>query len=209
MNKQRNSLILIVVIAVAALIVSAAPMLGASVDSEPVSGPKAEDSLRKVLRINGNRNNDWVIFKHEEHKERMGGEDGCADCHHLYTPGNTFSQCFHCHADMTQEKSIFSHADHQAKLGDKDSCAKCHDLAVPKAGETATDCSSCHSENMGMAAMSGGGKLDVMAPGYQDAMHELCVDCHQKQEETAGHENLANCDTCHIQVQHQQGDLTR
>jgi hypothetical protein len=38
-----------------------------------------------------------------------------------------------------------------------------------------------------------------LASGYMDAMHELCIDCHEEQQASLAepNENFARCTNCH------------
>jgi len=208
-NMQRISSLVIIAASACILLFSSGKLIGTTIREQPVSGPKAVDRLRHILRINGNRNLDSVVFKHEEHKERIGGEAGCSNCHHVYLPNDIYSPCFHCHSDMKLSTPIFNHSMHQKELGDNNSCLKCHNLDLPKSGKNAINCHECHNENMGMSTPLKGERFSMMAPGYEDSMHELCVTCHQRQALQAGRPELPECDTCHKQVHHEESEWTR
>jgi hypothetical protein len=67
--------------------------------------------------------------------------------------------------------------------------------------ETATGCTECHdcpaSSSQIVAAP---GRTWRDAPGYVDAMHGLCVTCHEKRTELSPgrySEVLKRCDNCH------------
>ena len=70
-----------------------------------------------------------------------------------------------------------------------------------KSYETVTECSECHQAEIAPRAFVE--KPDPRwgeAVGYMDAMHSLCVECHEREVMTAPGEhpeNLNRCMTCH------------
>jgi len=208
-SKQRASLLAIVVVSVGVLLFSVGAMQGITLQEKPVAGPKAVDGLRHLLRINGNSNADEVVFDHEKHREFLGGQSGCPNCHHVYRPRDIFSPCFLCHSDMTQVTPIFNHESHEQELGGNVSCAKCHDLDLPKSRENSKSCHECHAQDMGMQAPREGIRYNYMALGYEDTMHGLCVTCHQEKAGEMGMLELVECDTCHHRVHHEEDEKKR
>jgi hypothetical protein len=103
---------------------------------------------------------------------------------------------------MYEPRSIFDHDLHQVSLGGNEGCAQCHsDGGEVKSYETTTECSECHQNEIAGAAF-------IEAPparwgdavGYMDAMHTLCVECHEREAMIAparNPENLNQCMTCH------------
>jgi hypothetical protein len=157
---------------------------------------------RRLLMVNGNRNDELVLFDHEAHMTRVAGGDSCATCHHINMPLDRASACSDCHRDMYEPTDVFNHVYHVNKLDGNDGCVKCHtDSSAVKTRETATACSHCHEEQTA--------KSDIIeapeprwrsAVGYMDAMHGLCITCHERAEkETPGDvaEHLHRCDACH------------
>ena len=155
-----------------------------------------------LLTIDGNRDGRLVLFDHADHDRRLGGEDSCAKCHHLSMPLDRASSCHECHRDMYEPTSTFSHASHVRATEGNDGCVRCHDgTGAVKTFETATACVECHA---GMVAS--GSTIDAPkdrwneAIGYMDAMHGLCIPCHER---TAADEagdfpaSLGECRTCH------------
>ncbi len=202
----RVSLLAIVAIPIAAGLVHAGIMDG-SLPSSKTLIPKAEDALRTVLRLDGDRDGDSIVFDHAAHQQMNGGQDGCATCHHIHRPSDFNSSCYFCHSDMNHSTSIFNHDVHQQRLGDKDSCSQCHDLSKPKSVENAKGCYECHAQDMDMQEPAPGQKYNAMAPSYPNAMHGACVECHRQKADMEGRGCLACCDTCHKAVNHEQEKL--
>jgi Ni/Fe-hydrogenase subunit HybB-like protein len=162
----------------------------------------ASPETRRVLMIDGNRNGDLVLFDHDDHAERLGGEAACEKCHHLNKPLDANTSCFECHRDMYEPRSVFGHEIHVARLGGNDGCTECHaDGNTVKSYETITECNECHRREISATAF-------VEAPeerwgeavGYMEAMHALCVECHEREALTAPEEHpesLNRCTTCH------------
>jgi Ni/Fe-hydrogenase subunit HybB-like protein len=156
----------------------------------------------RVLMLDANRNGEVVLFDHDDHARRLGEERSCETCHHLTKPLDENTSCFECHRDMYESRSVFDHDLHVAQIGGNQGCAECHsDGAEVKSYETITECSECHRNEIAERAF-------VEAPearwgdavGYMDAMHHLCVECHEREAQTpAGEspENLNRCTTCH------------
>lgn len=154
------------------------------------------------LAINGNRNETLVLFNHAGHVDREGGDDSCRLCHHLDLPYDRNSSCFECHRDMYEPTSLFDHTLHVRKIKGNEGCTECHsEESEIKNYETATACVECHRNPEGTSIII---KLPDPrwqdAPGYMDAMHELCVTCHKrKAREEPGRfaDLLERCDACH------------
>jgi len=201
---ERFSLIAVVVIPLA-LAFSTGPA-GADPDGRrPVRAPLAGDKTRTTLRIDGNGNGNAVLFPHADHKDRLGGEESCAECHHLDRPGDQWTSCHTCHTDMDRPVSIFEHDFHVERIAEREgftgalagnrTCAGCHEAGVVRNRLTAKACAECHEEDMRMPA--GEDFREDIAPGYQTALHASCVGCHEERAEEAGRPILAECRTCH------------
>jgi hypothetical protein len=163
---------------------------------QPVEAPgHPEPTL--LLLIDGNRSSELVLFDHEAHEERLG-ENACATCHHLNLPLAEASSCSECHRDMYGPTPLFDHAVHEAALGGDDGCMECHVDGEPKTMETSTACAECHETASDDVVAT---PQDVWHPaaGYMEAMHGLCVTCHETEvaESPDVPADLAQCSTCH------------
>jgi Ni/Fe-hydrogenase subunit HybB-like protein len=156
----------------------------------------------RVLMLDANRDGDVVLFDHDDHAERLGGDRSCETCHHLTKPLDENTSCYECHTDMYESRSIFDHDLHQVSLGGNDGCAQCHsDGDEVKSYDTVTECTECHQgEIAGAAFIEAPPARWGDAVGYMDAMHTLCVECHEREALTApgqSPEDLNQCMTCH------------
>jgi hypothetical protein len=160
---------------------------------QPVRGAKGW----QVMAISGDLISDPVLFPHQDHQARLldqygQEEEACAVCHHQSRPGDQYSACWECHRDMHMPTSIFDHTSHTAALGGNASCDECH--LGEHARQTSLPCSHCHE---GMALGGDGSAFSDLAPGYKDAMHGACLECHQIQAEEMGRPELSYCPVCH------------
>jgi Ni/Fe-hydrogenase subunit HybB-like protein len=156
----------------------------------------------RVLLLDGNRDGDVVLFDHDDHGERLGGDRSCETCHHLTKPLDQNTSCAECHRDMYEPVSVFQHALHVQGLGGNQGCLQCHagGTAV-KSYETVTECSDCHRNEIARRAFVASppphwGK----AVGYMEAMHGLCLQCHEREARMSPDqrpEGLDRCMTCH------------
>lgn len=204
----RISLVVIIAIPVAILLFSTNALQGFPLIRQPVKGPTAMDNSRFVLRIDGNRNGNTVVFGHEEHKKRLvqllGENNACITCHHLSKPNDRNTACFSCHTDMMLSQTIFDHSFHEKKLGERLSgaalCAECHNLNEPESLNNSKRCYECHQQDMGMTVNTADRRFYLMAPGYENAMHESCVKCHEREAKKIEiRDDLPECATCHKQ----------
>jgi Ni/Fe-hydrogenase subunit HybB-like protein len=177
--------------------------MASSGEQGPTVAPPALDTTR-VLMLDGDRDGDLVLFDHDDHAERLGGDLACSTCHHLNHPLDENTSCFECHSDMYESRSVFDHDVHVAELEEDESCVECHTgEAEVKSYETTTTCTECHrSEIESKAFVDEPPAHWGMAVGYMDAMHGLCVECHEvKAAQTAGPgpnpQGLDRCMTCH------------
>jgi Ni/Fe-hydrogenase subunit HybB-like protein len=161
-----------------------------------------ELATTRVLMLDANRNGEVVLFDHDDHAERLGQERSCETCHHLTKPLDENTSCFECHTDMYEPRSVFDHDLHAEGLGGNQGCAECHvGGAEVKSYETITECSDCHEAEIASRAF-----IEKPEPrwgeavGYMDAMHSLCVECHEREATrplAEVPEKLNRCMTCH------------
>ncbi|MFH1436864.1 MAG: NrfD/PsrC family molybdoenzyme membrane anchor subunit [Pseudomonadota bacterium] len=155
-----------------------------------VAAFKGADDARDVMLINGDRNDWFVPFDHAGHKAYA---DSCASCHHMKKPFAGTTSCGRCHTDMQLQTNIFNHDLHVEALGGEEMCTECHaDPALPKTAQNTPPCLSCHDDLVKEGSMIDAppGKWPHAAPGYMNAMHGLCLACHDMEKKA--------CDTCHV-----------
>jgi hypothetical protein len=157
--------------------------------------------------IDGNRDWRFVPFTHDDHIAALGGRESCRLCHHQNMALDQNSACYQCHRDMYEVTDTFDHALHAYKLGGNSACTVCHAPAAGrKSRATALACWQCHGDMVvpGSIVPTVEGELVGLAPGYMDAMHGLCIRCHetlaQEQPERYG-AAFARCDVCHREFQ--------
>ncbi len=163
-----------------------------------------------LLVIDGNRNGNLVFFDHEGHERRLApkgepeesSEDSCGQCHHLNLPLDRQSSCYECHRHMYESTNLFDHATHIRKLDGNVGCRQCHeDTSVAKTLETATACQECHADlTVPGSLVEAPEKRWREAAGYMDAMHKLCIPCHEDRAKKQPEEfpsALIRCEGCH------------
>lgn len=192
----RISFLIAIVVPILAGIFYSTTLNGYSQKSISVKAPLAVDQTRKILTINGNQNANFVVFKHDAHKERLGGAKSCDKCHHLNFPNDKATRCSACHRDMYQPTMIFDHTYHQNKLLGNKSCEKCHDMSLPKSISNSKACYKCHEKNMKMLPPKPG-KTNLYALSYEDAMHSQCINCHKQKAKELNKPAMAECAQCH------------
>jgi len=176
----------------------------------PVRPAVGLDVARTTLRIDGDARGFRTAFPHAEHQERLGGEDGCATCHHMAMPGDETTPCSRCHRHMVEPTLIFDHEAHWDRVAERDglggpqpanlSCDVCHTLGDARTATTAVSCLECHDDAPGWVEESQDGHPDfARAPSYLEAMHGTCVACHEEQAIELDRPGLADCATCHYQ----------
>ncbi len=158
--------------------------------------------MARVLLLDADRDGDVVLFDHDDHARRLGGERSCETCHHLTKPLDENTSCSECHRDMFEARSVFDHDIHAAKLGGNEGCTECHTGGDQvKSYETITECSDCHRNEIARRSFLEAPEDHWKeAVGYVDAMHGLCVECHEREALKVGEdhpENLNRCMTCH------------
>ena len=154
----------------------------------------ASERLRFMI-VDGNRDGRLAHFPHDDHVSSVGGQNPCGFCHHQNLPFDQNSSCFECHRDMYTVTDIFSHSSHIEKLGDNDGCVLCHkNPNTIKTRNTAAPCAECHADMLvgGSFIEPEESGLKGFALGYKEAMHGLCVTCHEESDP-----DLAECTVCH------------
>jgi len=153
---------------------------GALPEKTPVTRPRG---LSPMI-IDGDRTNRAVIFDHNKHIRENGKAESCVKCHHMQKPMDQATSCSECHRDMFLKTQIFNHLFHEEKLGGNRGCEKCHDIKYPNSAENAKTCEKCHtkmiSEGTRITIKTKGRDRLKYAVGYDDAMHGLCIPCHQE-----------------------------
>ncbi len=175
----------------------------------------------QTLLINGNQSGYAVNFPHQEHQERLmqslGEEQACATCHHLDRPDDQATACSECHQDYYLPSSIFNHTLHLENLGGNQACSECHPgesfdlhLMVISYLNGKQECCDCHTgEHLATNAVSCDECHEQMQPEnpetkftyhaipYFDAMHNTCINCHQRKAFELSKPALGECGTCH------------
>jgi Ni/Fe-hydrogenase subunit HybB-like protein len=156
-----------------------------------------------LMVIDGNRDGRLVLFPHEHHVAKLGEKRSCEVCHHRNLPYSRNSACAQCHRDMYGKTDTFLHTFHVAELKGNESCVRCHDDPTRiKSRDTTTRCMECHTDSVPEASriqlpeegMTG------FAVGYMDAMHGLCIKCHEEKVEKEPADfapEFARCTSCH------------
>lgn len=172
------------------------------------SGSETPPGAKQIalLSIDGNRDGRLVLFPHDMHIGEFGDQDSCHLCHHRNMPFDKNSACCECHRDMYTVTDTFGHAFHVGKLDGNDGCADCHqDPTETKSRDTATGCVECHqdmivADSMVVQPQDG---LQGFAVGYMDAMHGLCITCHERElreNRVDRDSSFAECANCHRDV---------
>jgi Ni/Fe-hydrogenase subunit HybB-like protein len=212
----RRSAVLIVVVALAVTFMPQRAWTADQTESVPV---RPVTGLN-VLRIYGSDNSTFVDFDHQAHvdllrklvpTEYATEQDMCVSCHHLSGEINGVSEsetgtasaqetafgppsCGACHSDVYNTTSIFDHNLHETLVvpGGNESCDKCHEGG--HSASTAVACVQCHDT---MGPGEDGQPFDYIAPSYVDAMHGLCIKCHEAEAQKLDKPLLPSCVTCH------------
>jgi Ni/Fe-hydrogenase subunit HybB-like protein len=165
--------------------------------------PPPEAIHVELMVIDGNRDGRLVLFPHDNHVAKLGEKESCEACHHQNLPYSRNSACSDCHRDMYLETDTFVHTSHVSQLGGNAGCVRCHeDPGHIKSREETTRCLDCHTDMV--VAES---RIQVpdegmtgYAAGYMDAMHGLCIKCHEEQvekEPATYAAEFATCTSCH------------
>jgi Ni/Fe-hydrogenase subunit HybB-like protein len=223
---RRYSLVLVAAASMAVFLLPDAAVLGEQSVSTPVLGVRTVEGVKvkdsngggvefmlasaqtkgksiPLMMIDGNRDGRLVFFPHENHVKELGNDNSCQQCHHQNMPFDKNTSCFQCHSDMYEASDIFSHDSHIKHMEGNEGCVKCHDDPTQvKSRQTAKACQQCHSDMIAADTFRArpAKALVGMATGYMNAMHGLCIDCHERKiKEKPGEysANFARCDTCH------------
>jgi len=171
-----------------------------TVTTDVAAGPLAPPRAWLMV-IDGNRDSRQVVFPHDLHETALGGKASCASCHHAVLPFSRQSACAECHRDMYSPTDTFDHQSHVARLGGDAGCARCHpDTGLAKTRASATPCRTCHVTMQVAGSRVRPERQDGIAASYLDAMHGLCIDCHEermKLEPALHPSEFARCRNCH------------
>ena len=193
---RRWSFIFIVAASLGLALVPESMLAGASPMPTPA---KPARWYGNMLLINGDLDEDLVVFDHEGHKAANGGVDSCASCHHMNMPFAEASRCSDCHRSMGTTTDIFDHDFHVQRVGPGNrACGTCHGEATAARGrDTAKPCLECHVKMVEKASTIP--FEDRPAPSFADALHGTCVSCHKRRKTEPGIDNpdLDLCGTCH------------
>jgi len=186
------SLLFVISLAVGFAIIPDSRIKSEGIVDVPVRKARGGDTLY----IDGNLDGYGVTFQHEDHIARNGDKESCVLCHHMNIPNDKESGCYNCHRDMYQSADAFRHDWHASPDGANVACTECHADSEERLAETAEACDKCHSD-----LIPAGATIAVeqyMADSYTDAMHGVCVECHdRKAEEMVDKPDLGLCITCH------------
>lgn len=155
-----------------------------------------------LMVIDGNRNGRLVVFPHDGHVAELG-EKRCGTCHHQSLPYRRNSACSECHQAMYTETDIFKHSSHVEKLDGNKGCTRCHsDPGQVKSRASTTACRDCHGGMVAVESMIREPEEGMagLAVGYMDAMHGLCIRCHEqkvKKEPATYGKHFSTCTNCH------------
>lgn len=172
-------------------LVAPQPAASRGVDPQPVHRARGG----AVLWIDGNLDGFGVAFPHEKIEQKLGGDASCVQCHHMNLPRDRASGCYECHRDMYLTSDAFRHDWHASPTGGKLPCVQCHPAGQVRAAAGAKPCTSCHKD-----LVPAGATIQVKhyrAPGYVQAMHELCIGCHTQLAKQESKPDFARCATCH------------
>jgi len=176
-------------------------LLAAHLDSSP-----SPENAATLLVLDGNRNGRVVLFDHDSHSRRLGEEDSCVGCHHQDIPFRKTTGCHVCHRDMYLPSDIFEHSSHVRQLNGNQGCQRCHPSNQPvKTRQTSTVCSDCHSDfaDRSQWIRLTSEQITGFAPGYREAMHGLCIRCHEsfvKENPAEYPPAFAECSHCHREL---------
>jgi Ni/Fe-hydrogenase subunit HybB-like protein len=166
--------------------------------ASPLETPRVD-----LMVLDGNRDGRLVLFPHEHHVAKLGEKRSCETCHHQTLPFSRNSACGQCHRDMYAETDTFVHASHVAALNGNEGCVRCHDDPTrTKSRDATTRCMECHTDMVAEASRIQLPEEGITgyAAGYMDAMHGLCIKCHEEkveQEPVSFSPEFARCSSCH------------
>jgi predicted CXXCH cytochrome family protein len=200
-NRTRYSFLFIAAFALAFASFSSDTIYGDGYDVIETTKARGKDTLN----IDGNRDGFLVQFPHEMHKAK-GFQ--CASCHHMNKPGDEATGCYECHSGMYTKGDGFQHDWHASSKGANVTCFQCHDQSVSKGKgfvkniDNAKElCGECHDDIFANSKFIDKSS-NFKTASYSDAMHGLCIDCHETQLKNdamlkASKPQLAQCFNCH------------
>ena len=146
---------------------------------ETIAPANLPEGFTTALLIDGDRAGRAVLFDHDGHRQRLGGEASCGRCHHRNLRLDRGTPCATCHADMYRCTDTFDHEDHVERLQANDSCVKCHrQPEAPKTREASTPCLECHrDETIDLFTEE---RHPCAEPARVGDME--CIGCHEIQE---------------------------
>ncbi len=161
-----------------------------------------EPSIQNAILIDSGGAGRFVLFGHDAHRQRLGGDASCGKCHHRNVPLDRGTSCVRCHSDMYRPTDTFDHGRHVAAHDEGDPCVACHaDRAAAKDRAGSKPCDSCHKpiDRQITKVRITGSYPPGVAPGYKRALHSLCITCHREHEVTRGiaDPHLSRCTACH------------
>jgi len=185
---------------------------------EPIRNPVnpaviASDQMRTKFLLDANRNGMVTAFDHKLHQDeflKVYGfatvEETCVKCHHLNYPADNNTSCRRCHLDMLVPTPLFDPVAHAPRLEtefrSEEDRATFENADLSDGLQAYAACATCHEKNMiGLAAYAKKG-FSTVAPGYKDAMHGSCLECHRLREREKGEDSAiatsrGNCLFCH------------
>ena len=147
------------------------------------------------LLIDGDRGGTAVVFDHEGHRRRLGGEASCGRCHHRNLRLDRGTPCAVCHADMYRCTDTFDHGRHVLSLGDNASCVRCHMRpGSAKTREHATPCLECHEAEIYDCFTEN----TYPCVGHSHSGEAVCAGCHDALESDVVDENSIHRSRCGI-----------
>jgi Ni/Fe-hydrogenase subunit HybB-like protein len=142
-----------------------------------------------------------VMFAHAAHQARLGGATAsCDHCHHRNRPHDRATSCAVCHRDVYAATDTFDHESHVRATGMNDGCVRCHVGDTAKTRSGSTPCDGCHARDVRPQAILAHAfsLAPGVAPGYRDAMHGLCIECHRREDQRHGEKAVrTRCTFCH------------
>jgi Ni/Fe-hydrogenase subunit HybB-like protein len=204
--RAKYSLAFVLSFAVGCALISDSRVEGKGVETIPVQKARGGE----VLFIDGNHDSFGARFDHAKEIEWNGGKKSCVKCHHMNMPLDQQSGCWECHRNQYTPSNVFRHDWHASPDGADIPCDRCHAAGEERGKASAKKCRDCHSDLFPAsagAADSADTELKLMAPSYVDAMHGLCIKCHEKvaadQKVATGETDkasLTRCPTCHVSM---------
>lgn len=205
LNRTKFSLFFVIAFGLTFALISGKEIYSSGFESVPVKKARGSDT---ILIIDGNRDGYYVAFEHFKH-QNLGIT--CGYCHHMNKPDDKATGCYECHYDMYLTGDAFKHNWHSDSRGGNIRCFECHSQQISKGKEfryqikNSTDiCIDCHKNIIPEDSRTKILKT-FKTLSYTDAMHNLCIDCHQmklKQNPDLQSRlpNLDKCSNCHRDI---------